>query len=318
MTKLVDFRITNQWVKSKRGPKNPVNPHRPYAFHVEEERNTSGDVENIATIFLTNKECPFQCLMCDLWKNTTDTKVASGDIIRQISYALERLPAASSIKLYNSGNFFDGNAIPVSDYPSIARMLEGFQRVIVENHPNLINKHTFRFNDLLKPTLEVAMGLETSNTEVLKKLNKSMTLDDFANAVVLLNQHGIDSRSFILLKAPFMNEAEGIYWAKRSIDFAFNAGVETAAIIPTRYGNQALDELSRLGYFSPPDIRSLEEVVSYGIALKSGNVFADLWDIEKFSTCSKCLASRKSRLERMNITQSIFPEISCTCHNYLG
>jgi radical SAM enzyme (TIGR01210 family) len=313
MTKLVDFPITNQWVKSKRGPKNPVKPHRPYAFHVEDERNASGAVEKVATIFLSNRECPFQCLMCDLWKNTTDTKVTPGDIIQQISYALARLPAANSIKLYNSGNFFDGNAIPVSEYPSIAQMLEGYNRVIVENHPKLINEHTFRFNELLKPTLEVAMGLETSNPEVLQKLNKRMTLEDYVNAVSLLNQHDIKSRSFILLKTPFMDETEGIFWAKRSIDFALNTGVETAVIIPTRYGNEALNELGRLGFFSPPDIRSLEEVVSYGIALKSGNIFADLWDIERFSSCSKCLVSRKNRLGKMNITQTIYPEISCSC-----
>ena len=43
---------------------------RPYAFFVEEERSASGEVVPVATVFLTNRECPWRCLMCDLWKNT--------------------------------------------------------------------------------------------------------------------------------------------------------------------------------------------------------------------------------------------------------
>ena len=313
MTKLVDFQINDQWVRSKRGPKNHIDPRKPYAFHLEQEAGAGGTIENVATVFLSNRECPFQCLMCDLWKNTTDASVAPGDIPEQISFALKRLPQANVIKLYNSGNFFDVNAIPVSDYPAIAQLVDGFDRVIIENHPKLINSNTFRFHELLNPTLEIAMGLETSNPEVLKKLNKKMTLEDFGNAAAVLNQQGIQSRAFILLRPPFLDEAEGILWAMRSIEFAFEVGVQSAVVIPTRYGNGGLNHLGTLGYFSPPDIKSLEQVLEYGISLNSGNVFADLWDLQLFSTCSKCLDPRKHRLQQMNLNQSNYPEVACSC-----
>ena len=314
MTKLVDFPIDNHWVKSRRGPKNHIDPRRPYAFHIEEERGVNGDIEKVITVFLSNQECPFRCLMCDLWKNTTDATVAPGDIPEQISYAIDRLPEANVIKLYNSGNFFDVNAIPVVDYPSIARLVDGFDRVIIENHPNLINAHTFRFNEMLGPTLEIAMGLETSHPEVLEKLNKNMTLNDFEKAVSKLSKHEIQCRSFILLKPPFLDELEGVHWAKQSIEFAFEVGVQCAIIIPTRYGNDALNELGELGYFSPPNIRSLEQVIEHGIGLNAGNVFADLWDIEQFSNCSKCLPTRKNRLSQMNLHQSTLPQVTCSCN----
>lgn len=313
MRKPVDLRIDDRWVRSKRGARNQVEPGKPSAYLVEEERGNDGAVEQIATIFLTNKECPFQCLMCDLWKNTTTKSVNPGDIPAQIEWALGQLPKTKSVKLYNSGNFFDVNAIPVSDYPAIASMLSDFDRVIVENHPRLLNAHTFKFQELLKPELEIAMGLETSNPEVLKMLNKKMTLDHFKLAVKVLNQNQIDVRTFILLKPPFMDESEGIYWAQHSIEFAFEAGVGTAVVIPTRFGNGALDELGQMGYFSPPDIKSVEQVLEYGIGLKAGNVFVDLWDIELFSSCSKCLKKRKERLHQMNLQQTLLPEISCEC-----
>ena len=315
MRKPVDFQIDDQWVRSYRGNRNKIVPGEPYAFLVEEERGNDGVIEQVAIVFLTNKECPFQCLMCDLWKNTTPESVAPGNIPSQIEWALGKLPAADSIKLYNSGNFFDVNAIPVSDYQAIAGLLQGYKRVIVENHPRLINKNTFHFQHLLKPQLEIAMGLETVHPVVLKKLNKKMTPDDFRNAVNLLTQNDIISRAFILLRPPFMNESEGISWARQSIDFSFEAGVHSAVVIPTRWGNGALNHLGKLGFFSPPDIRSLEKVLDYGVGLNAGNVFADLWDIELFSSCSTCIKPRKDRLYQMNLQQTVLPRIACSCAN---
>ena len=114
-------RNEEQGTRNKERKKNPVDARRPYAYLCEREYAATGEVAQVATVFLTNRECPFQCLMCDLWKNTLDTSVAPGDIPTQIDYALERLPAATQIKLYNSGNFFDRKAIPPSDYEAIAR-----------------------------------------------------------------------------------------------------------------------------------------------------------------------------------------------------
>ena len=98
--------MNDREIIAARPPKNAVDPRVPYAFLVEPERTAAGDVADIATIFLTNRECPFRCLFCDLWKNTTDSRVPVGAIPEQIDYALARLPSARQIKLYNSGNFF--------------------------------------------------------------------------------------------------------------------------------------------------------------------------------------------------------------------
>ena len=313
MMKWPDVKIDNHWVRSRRGSKNSVNPRIPYAFLMEEERGLDGSIEKIATIFLTNKECPFQCLMCDLWKNTTSQSVGVGDIPAQIKWALDRLPRATSIKLYNSGNFFDSKAIPVADYQAIAALVADFDRIIVENHPKLLNSNTFKFQSLISSELEIAIGLETSNPIVLEKLNKGMTLHDFEVAVNNLSQHGISTRAFILLKPPFLDESEGITWAKRSIKYAFQTGVKTAVVIPTRYGNGALNDLGEMGYFSPPNIKSLEQVMDYGVQLNEGNVFVDLWDIEIFSECSKCVEARKNRLSYMNLHQVLRPEVICDC-----
>src|SRR5579872_3248975 len=129
--------ISTKAILQARPPKNAVDVSRPYAFLLERECSASGEVVDVATIFLTNRECPWRCLMCDLWKNTTDETVPLGAIPQQIDYALERLGPARQIKLYNSGNFFDAHAIPPADHQAIARRVGRFERVIVENHPKL-------------------------------------------------------------------------------------------------------------------------------------------------------------------------------------
>ncbi len=313
MSRLADFAIDNQWVTSHRGKKNPVDPYRPYAYFVEKEFTGPGLIEDVSTILLTNNECPFRCLMCDLWKNTSDKPVPIGAIPEQIRFALTGLPTTKHLKLYNSGSFFDNRAIPRNDYQEIASLIENFASVTVESHPVFIKENSLHFRDLIKPALKVAIGLETVHPDILPRLNKKMDLADFEHSVSYLASQGITTRAFILLRPPFLSEEEGILWAKNSIDYAFSVGVETCIIIPVRSGNGALDVLTVDNYFAQPDIKSLETVIEYGVRLETGLVFADLWDIDRFSSCDKCLEMRKKRLIQMNLHQKIYPQITCSC-----
>ncbi len=127
-----------RWVTSLRPAKNIVDSRRPHAFFVEPERSEDGGVEDVATLLLVNRECPFRCLMCDLWRITTDLRVPDSAVVAQVEYALARLPAAPHIKLYNAGNFFDAQAVPPADLPRIAELLAPFRTAVVECHPRLI------------------------------------------------------------------------------------------------------------------------------------------------------------------------------------
>ncbi|MBI2804152.1 MAG: radical SAM protein [Planctomycetes bacterium] len=293
------------WVLAQRPARNAVSADRPYAFLIEPEGAPGGGVVDVATVFLTNRECPYRCLMCDLWKNTLQTSVAPGEIPGQIRWALTRLPSARHLKLYNSGNFFDAKAIPPEDHAEIARLATPFERVIIECHPRLIGARTWAFRDRLAGDLEVAMGLETVHLDVLARLNKRMTLDDFAIAAHSLNTERVATRAFILVRPPFLSEIEALLWAKRSLDFAFRAGVGCCSLIPTRTGNGAMEELERLGHFAPPSLETLESALEYGLSLRAGRVFLDLWDIDHVSPDATNRVERIARLARMNLEQRI-------------
>ncbi|HUG89440.1 MAG TPA: radical SAM protein [Planctomycetaceae bacterium] len=306
-------RFSGREIVAARPARNRVDSEQPYAFLVEPERSAAGTVVDVATVFLTNRECPFRCLMCDLWKNTTEEPVPPGAIPRQIDYALERLPPAVQIKLYNSGNFFDAKAIPRSDFEAIAGRVRSFENVIVENHPCLCSMECVRFRDRLGTALEIALGLETVHPGVLPALNKQMTLDDFARAVEFLTAHDVAVRAFILLRPPFLSDAEGVEWALRSVEFAFSLGVGCCSIIPARAGNGIMDRLQHEGRFDPPTMDSMERVLEEGLRRGQGRVFMDLWDVERLFRCARCGPVRRERLRRMNLSQEILAPVAGEC-----
>src|SRR5262249_10493403 len=249
----------DDWILARRGARNVVDPRRPYGIVLEQELSEEGRIVDVATIFLTNRECPGRCVMCDLWKNTVTETVPIGAIPEQIDFALAQLAPTQQIKLYNSGSFFDRAAIPVEDYPAIATRVASFERVIVECHPALIGDRVLQFRDMLTAArLEVAMGLETAHPETLGRLNKRMTAEQFATAAEFLHGHEIALRVFILVKPPFQDEDEALEWCLRSVGFAFDCGASVVSLIPTRFGNGALETLADQGEFSPPKLAMLE------------------------------------------------------------
>ena len=309
-----------RWIVERRPARNAVDPFRPYAFFRERERSDSGEIVDVGTILLTNRECPWHCLMCDLWKNTLTDTVPVGAIPTQIDYALRQLTnaggggaALKQIKLYNSGSFFDPRAIPPHDHAAIADRVRHFDRVVVECHPSLVTDQVISFRDQLQPKLEIAMGLETAHPEVLEKLNKRMTLDQFHRAADFLREHDIALRVFVLVQPPFLGGTEALDWAQRSTVFAFDCGATVVSLIPTRPGNGALEALAAAGQFSEPRLATMEAAHEHGVAQKRGRVFADLWDLERFSNCQQCFTARRDRLERMNLNQTVEPSVECDC-----
>jgi archaeosine synthase beta-subunit len=306
--------LHDDFVVQHRGPKPPLDPHRAYAAIWEEERDPSGALAPTAVVFLTNKECPFRCVMCDLWVNTLDVTVPRGAIAAQIRTALADLPPARQIKLYNAGSFFDPAAIPPDDDDDIARAVDGFERVIVEAHPAFLSgahrERCLRFRDAISGRLEVAIGLETSRPDVLARLNKKMTLDAFRRAASFLSDNDIALRVFILLSPPFMPRGEEVEWACRSLDVARECGASVSVVIPTRGGNGAMEAIGDA--FRPPRLAWLESAVEYGLGLGDMRVFADLWNIERFFDCA-CSPDRAARLASMNREQHVSPRVPCAC-----
>jgi archaeosine synthase beta-subunit len=282
-----------RWIIDQRPARNSVSTDRPYAFFTEEERMETSGIARVSTIFLTNRECPWKCLMCDLWRNTAPAPAGS-------------IP---------SGSFFDRGAIPRSDWNDIVALCLPFEHLILECHPKLIGPDVLEFAAMFQGQLEIAMGLETAQPLALEKLNKRITVADFTRATRFLRRNQIAVRTFLLVSVPFIPEPEQPHWLKQSIRTALDAGADVISLIPTRTGNGALDALQQTGDFREPALRALEDAHDFGIRLGHARVFADTWDLARFSPCPDCAEAREDRLVRMNLSHTIEPRIRCSCES---
>ena len=71
-----------------------------------------------------------------------------------------------------------------------------------------------------------------------------------------------------------------------------------------------MEELAASGDFSPPALHILESAMEYGLGLKAGRVFADLWGVRE--SCAHCHEQRASRLRQMNLQQVVVDRIPCS------
>ena len=316
----------DRFVLDRRGPRPRHDPWQHQGLIVEDERTADGTRARIATVFLTGRECPWRCAMCDLWRATTLTETPRGAIPAQLAAVRLALQhenmRPSGIKLYNAGSFFDPRAVPVQDYEAIAAALDGFSRVIVESHPALVGPRVDRLLAVLDrrgrtagPSieLEVAMGLETAHPGALDRLNKRFTIEQFERAAGALVARGVGLRVFLLVSPPFIAAGEQDVWLLRSVDAAFSCGASVVSLVPTRSGNGAMEALSAADLFRAPTLDDIER--SFALALTHachrGRVFVDLWDLDRFAECARCVAPRRDRLHAMNLDQCLLPPSTC-------
>jgi radical SAM enzyme (TIGR01210 family) len=319
-----DLAARDRFVLERRGPRRRHDPWRYQDLVVEDERTAQGTVARVATVFLTGRECPWRCVMCDLWRFTIPDDTPIGAIPMQLAAAHQALapfPLVRHIKLYNAGSFFDPRAVPIADYGAVAAQLAGFERVVVECHPNLIGPRVDTFLDTLHagsgpaspPALEVAMGLETAHPDALARLHKRMTVEDFDRAAAELARRGAALRVFLLIAVPFVPPNDQVRWLMHSLDLALSSGATVVSLIPTRSGNGAVEALAKEGCFQQPTLADIEESFQAALvhAAGRGRVFIDLWDLERFARCPNCFHQRRARLHAMNLSQRPLDLVTC-------
>lgn len=310
-------------IRNLRGPREKVDAWRAQAVFDEEETAAAGVGVAARVMILTGSECRFTCSMCDLWRHTLPGPTPLGSLPAQIQHGLARPPAAADmprwIKLYNGSNFFDDRNVPRQDVPQIARLVAAFERVVVENHPRLCGAEPARFRAELGGRLEVAMGLESIHPQAITRLNKQMSLDDFAAACQRLRSDDIDTRAFVLLGVPGVSPEDAVAWCLKSVAFALDCGVRHVSIVPLRGGNGWIDHQLSAGTVALPTAHDVEATATQALALPRPAtcvITIDLWDFARLTgTCTTCLAARQQRLAAMNLTQKALPAtpLSCGC-----
>lgn len=299
--------IDSRMVLAARGLKNPVVPQPTPLVITESEPDADWQLRSATTVFLLGKECPFRCLMCDLWRHTTDQRTEPGSLVRQLAAVLPSITHRDTIKLYNASNFFDPPAVPTTDLAALADLVRDFKCVVVENHPKLIGPSVQAFADQINGQLQVAMGLETSDPQRLRWLNKQMTVADYDRACETLRGWGLSIRTFLLLPAPGVPPAEMVDHTLASVRHALVMGSEVTSLIPLRGGNGILDQLIAAGKVVLADGAQLLQTFEQAIALPRGKhqrVLLDLWDAAIHFQAMADVDIVIKRLEQWNLNQT--------------
>lgn len=290
-------------VLAARGERNRVAADRPVASFLEDEWVTSDSSKRALTVLIANRECPWRCVMCDLWQNTLTRSVSTSDIETQLQHAAGMNAGNFQwLKFYNSGSFFDRAAIPTKARDVVLRFCRGLERLIVENHPGLARREVVEFAARLHPVrLEVAMGLETANPRILERLNKGFDLNDFRKACQLLESGGIDMRAFVLVRPPWSySDQAALEDIRQTAALAADCRVGTLTLIPTRGGSGLMKQLENQGHFSEPGLDLLKDAALMARGNFPGRVQVDTWDLERFRSTRKSTSGHRAGFEYFN------------------
>ncbi len=254
------------------------------------------------------------CTMCG-YRTASLHDVTEADLNAQVDQALAKYRGEPFVKIYTSGSFFDTDEIPVSVRERIFREYAGCKRILVESRPEFV---TDELVATLPKNLTVALGLESSNEEVLKTcINKGFTAAQSREAGMRLKAAGLTVRTYLLLKPPFLNERNGMNDAVASARFADPFSDEISINPLNIQHGTYVERLWKRGEFRSPWIWSLIEVMK----TLSGTVNARLMSSPSgggsqrgVHNCGKCDGEALAAVERFSFSQDPADlEVSCEC-----
>ena len=189
--------------------------------------------------------------------------IAPGDILKQFESATAELGEVGMVKLYTSGSFLDTCEVPEDVAGAVLRSChDRGVRLLFESRPEYITPG--RLDPVLgvHDDIEVAIGLESSNDRILRySINKGFTVADFDAAAAVLKERAVDLRSYVLLKPPYITEAEAIADSISTVKHAA-AVSSTVSLHPVNVQKGTLvEKLWRTWAYRPPWLWSVLEVL---------------------------------------------------------
>jgi len=191
--------------------KKEINFDRPVAVWIGKD-NIDGSVAESLTVILRTKGCFWAnkkgCVMCGFSDDSSDL-VSDKNILNQFNYAI-RDKDVKYVKIYTSGSFLDKNEISIAVREKIIDEMDKnfIKKIIVESRPEFITRENL---SMLDDRFIIAIGLETADDYIRNKIiNKGFTFSDYVRACNQIHSFGMDVKTYLLLKPPFLIERDAI------------------------------------------------------------------------------------------------------------
>lgn len=248
--------------------------------------NINKKPELALTITLSPTGCDWAqkggCTMCGEFEGSYKEKILVKDPkfhISQFAMAISNPNIWTAARLENrdiswlrinqEGNFFNEaemNRTAQLAILNLAVHIYGIKKITVESRPQYLTERTI--SDIAKIfknsniDFEIGMGLEAKN-EIIRNvcINKQEKNLDYINAVRLLKKYGISPLAYIIIKPPFLTEAEAIDEAVETAHFAHEIGFERISFEPMSIHPYTLiDLLRQTGDYYAPWLWSVVEI----------------------------------------------------------
>ncbi len=257
------------------------------------------------------------CTMCG-YVNDSSANVGERELEIQLEKALDAYKDEPYVKIFTSGSFLDEREVP----PSFAkRLVESFgssaRRILIESRPEYITYETLSPLKGYAEEIEVALGLESSSDRVrLRSINKGFTFEDYMRAINAVKEEGLISKTYLLLKPPFLTEREALTDAVNSVK-AVDGVTETISVNPVNIQNRTLVEhLWKRGLYRPPWLWTLLEVLKTPTESRLMSSPSAGGGNRGAHNCGKCDKEIIERIEEFSVTQDrALLDTDCPCRD---
>lgn len=255
------------------------------------------------------------CTMCGYARDTLGRSATQEEIAEQVEHALLQYHDEPYVKIYTSGSFFDPREVPDASRAKVAQAFGGrARRLLVETLPEFVDEaRVGELRDALGGEIEVSLGLESSQEEVLRRaVNKNSPPSAYFEAAGRVRRGGGSPKAYLLLKPPYLTEREAIEDTVLSVKLA-SEHFDTLSINPVHLqGGTVVEHLFRRGLYRPPWLWSLTEALARGASVRRQGT-----RLVSFPTsggnrrgvhnCLSCDRGLLSIIEEVSLTQDFAP-----------
>ena len=231
------------------------------------------------TIYINSGKCKWgQCVFCG-WGKYEYPKLTFEELKELLN---KRIDKVDVLKIFNSGSFLDEDQIVKEFRKYVIEKCEEFEikNLIVETRVEFITQEVIDEMRSDKVHVIFAVGLEVADNEVLKKMNKGLTVEDYLKAAELIRKNNFGLRSYVLVNAPYSN----IDTLRKSVKIAKDNSESVILLNWFPHGYSTAFDLWIEGKHKPLDKDEFEEMTKeFGDIEKDFDnfVFKPLWPQDK-------------------------------------
>lgn len=278
-------------------------------------------VVDALVIILIGRGCSWYhksgCSMCGYSINCNKS-VNLVELFEQFNRAFKKFNNHKIIKIYTSGSFLDEKEISRELQIKLLKKAKSAKKVIVETRPEYITKEKLEILKNAHNGIEIAIGLESSNDNILKNsINKGFTFKDYIRAANIINKAKIPLKTYLLIKPPFLTENEAILDAVNSLKDA-NKFSDTVSFNPVNIQkNTLVERLFMRGEYRTPWLWSVVEVLKRAKKISNARLMSQpvIGRRRGAHNCGKCDSDILDVIHNFSLTQdsSVFENLGCEC-----